>query len=463
MVEVAKAFPTGETATSVVLLKKAAPGEVVVGQSYDYTYTVTNLTKLDLGDVVVTDAIGDNFNAAASTPQAEIGAGKAIWKVGTLGPNETKVLKLSGTAKGSGDIANCAEVTYRTNLCLNIKAVQPGLKLTKQMPAEALLCDVIPITLVVTNTGTGVARNVKVTDTLPAGMKTLDGQQTVTFNACDLAAGQSREYKISAKADKTGQFNNPATAVADAGLKADAAASITVRQPVLDISKAVTRAEVFPGRPIDYDITVANKGDAPADGLVVVDTLPAGTSFVKASDNGSAGAGAVTWNLGTLAPGASKKVSVTVRADAISSSVINKVTARANCANPVSAEVAAVVKGIPAILLEVIDVSDPIEVGGQETYVITATNQGSAVDTNVKIVCELEEHSDYVSSSGATVGTAAGKVITFAPLPSLAPKAKATWNVVVKAVKAGDTRFKTTLTSDVLERPVQETESTHMY
>ncbi len=119
--------------------------------------------------------------------------------------------------------------------------------------------------------------------------------------------------------------------------------------------------------------------------------------------------------------------------------------------------------GIPAVLLEVIDLHDPIEVGAQETYVITVTNQGSARDTNIKIVVELEESQDYVSSSGATAGKAAGRVITFDPLPSLAPKAKATWNVVVKAIKAGDVRFRVKLSCDQFTRPIEESEATYFY
>ena len=55
------------------------------------------------------------------------------------------------------------------------------------------------------------------------------------------------------------------------------------------------------------------------------------------------------------------------------------------------------------------------------------------------------------------------RVVSFAPLARLAPGAKATWRVVVKAVKPGDVRFKVTMNTDQLRRPVEETESTEMY
>lgn len=115
------------------------------------------------------------------------------------------------------------------------------------------------------------------------------------------------------------------------------------------------------------------------------------------------------------------------------------------------------------ILLKVVDTKDPVEVGGSETYAITATNQGSVVDTNVTIVCTLEDSQEYASSSGATEATVEGNVITFAPFAALEPKTTAEWHVVVKALKVGDVRFKATMTSDQLTRPVEETEATNHY
>jgi uncharacterized repeat protein (TIGR01451 family) len=121
------------------------------------------------------------------------------------------------------------------------------------------------------------------------------------------------------------------------------------------------------------------------------------------------------------------------------------------------------VAGVPGVLLEVGDIDDPVEVNGRTTYMITVTNQGFAVSTNIRIACAIEENVQYVSSSGPTTGTLEGSTITFAPLSALAPKGKATWRVVVTAVKAGDSRFKTTMITDQLTRPVEETEATRVY
>jgi hypothetical protein len=119
---------------------------------------------------------------------------------------------------------------------------------------------------------------------------------------------------------------------------------------------------------------------------------------------------------------------------------------------------------LPAILLEVIDTEDPVQVGGTEKFYVTVTNQGNADDENIAITVNFEENFDYVSSTGPTLGKAEdSKSVTFAPLASLAPGHKATWEVTAKALSEGDHRTSVKLTSDAIQRSVDETEATRIY
>jgi uncharacterized repeat protein (TIGR01451 family) len=315
--------------------------------------------------------------------------------------------------------------------------------------------------MVVTNTGTGMANNVKVVDNLPAGLMTVDGKKSVTLSAGNLAAGQSKQFSMTLKAEKTGKYFNSASAMADGGLKAQASTTTVVRQPVLVITKDGPNKRYL-GRSVTFDITVTNKGDAPAQDTVIEDQVPSNSRFVSATGGGKLVGSKVVWELGTLAPGASRKMSITLMVDK-ASTVKNMAKATATCAEGVSASAQTVVEGIPAVLLEVIDIDDPVEIGNSTTYVITATNQGSSDGTGIKIVCTLEDNEQFVSAGGATNGRLSGNQVIFDSLPRLAPKAKATWRVVVKAVKAGDVRFKVTMNTDQIGRPVEETESTNLY
>jgi uncharacterized repeat protein (TIGR01451 family) len=442
-------------------LNKNMPSEVQLNAPFDYSIKVANMTDMDVANVVVTENIPSNFKVTNTSPSATKEGDVLVWKLGSFAPNQSKQITVTGMASNTQCVKTCAAATYVIPACANVKVVQPKLLLKKTAPSEVLLCDPIPVKFVVTNTGSGSAGNVEIEDTLPAGLKTADGQSTIMINAGTLAAGQSKEFSATLKASKTGEYDNKAVASSSGGLKAESETTTVVRQPVLTISKSAPETRYL-GRSVTYEITVANKGDAPAKNLAVEDQLPAGVKFVSASDSGKAMGGKVQWNLGTLMPGRSHMVSVTVMPNE-AGTLTNTVTANATCAEDVRASVKTVVAGISAVLLEVIDIEDPIEIGSQETYVITATNQGTSPDTNISIVCTLEDNEQYVSSSGATRGMFSGNKVTFTPLGSLAPKAEATWRVVVKAVKAGDVRFKVTMNTDQLGRPVEETEATHLY
>ena len=445
----------------IIQLNKTMPGEVQLNAPFDYTIKVTNVTDMAVANVVVTENIPGNFSVKNAKPAATKEGGKIVWKLGSFAPKQSKRITVYGMATNTDCVKTCATATYVVPACANVRVVQPKLQLKKTAPAEVLLCDPIPVKFVVTNSGSGSARNVKIEDTLPVGLRTAEGRSKLVFDAGTLATGQSRQFSATLKAGKTGKYVNKAVASSAAGLKAESQTTTIVRQPVLAISKAGPKKRYL-GRSVAYEITVTNKGDAPAKNLVLEDQLPLGVKFVSASNGGKALAGKVRWNLGTLMPDRSRKVSVTVMPNE-AGTLTNTVRATATCAEGVRASVKTSVAGIPAVLLEVIDIYDPVELGNRTTYMIAATNQGSSLGTNIRIVCALEDNEQYVSSSGATRGTVEGNTITFAPLRSLAPKAKATWRVVVKAVKSGDVRFKVTMNTDQLTRPVEETEATHLY
>lgn len=118
---------------------------------------------------------------------------------------------------------------------------------------------------------------------------------------------------------------------------------------------------------------------------------------------------------------------------------------------------------IPAILLEVVDLEDPVEVGKPVTYVIKVTNQGTIAGANIRLVCTLPPCQSFISGDGATAVQAHGDTVIMAPLPTLDPKAVASWRVVLKATQAADARFKVALTSDQIPRAVNHHEATQQY
>ncbi|AQQ69810.1 Cysteine-rich outer membrane protein [Limihaloglobus sulfuriphilus] len=444
-----------------VKITKTMPDEVQLNQPFEYQIHVKNVCNFDVSEVMVVETLSDNFAVSSTDPSATRKGSELSWMLGSLAAGDTEVIKVVGQANSTDTIEHCATVTYVVPSCGSVAVVVPAIQIAATAPAEVLLCDPIPVTYAVTNTGTGAASNVVVNEQLPSGLVTADGKNKVVFEIGTLARGETKEFEKVLQAEQTGRYAKTAVVTADAGLKDNADTVTVVKQPVLAITKTSPEKRYL-GRTIKYDVTVSNKGDAVASNVVVTDKLPGNAEFVSASGGVSPANGELVWNLGDMAPGASKSVSVTVK-PAREGRYVNRAAAEAVCAEAVDASSATNVEGIAAVLLEVIDVEDPIELGKETTYVITATNQGTSTDKNIKIVCELEGSMQYVSATGATNGKISGKTITFAPLAKLEPDAKATWKVVIKAVSEDDARFTVIMNTDAIGRPVQETEATQFY
>ena len=446
-----------------IAIKKTATPRAVVGEVFNYAITVSNPSKVAATNVVVTDDLPAGIQYVSSSPTAKVAGQKLSWSLGTLAGGAGASIGVKVKATKTGKFNNCAVVKADHGLkaenCAITVVGQPALKITKTAPAEIIQCDPITYTITITNTGNAPAKNVKFHDQLPKGVL-WQGNSEVHSEIGTLMPGQSKRIQFNAKAAKTGTYTNVAKVTADGGLSAQAQAQTVVKLPVLVITKTGPQVRYI-GRPVTYTITVTNKGDAVAKNTVLVDTLPVGTTFVKASQGGAASGGTVRWALGDLAPNASRTATITVNPTR-QGQIVNTATTTAYCAKA-SARTTTMIKGIPAILLECVDIQDPIEIGTNTTYVITVTNQGSAVGTGIVVKCTLPAEEQFVGATGLTKETVAGKDVTFAPLKSLAPKAKAVYRVTIKGLKAGDVRFKVSLTSDQMTSPAGETESTHIY
>ncbi|UCG47390.1 MAG: DUF11 domain-containing protein [Phycisphaerales bacterium] len=458
---VSRVYPCAEC--GAIRLEKVLPKEVELTKPFDYSIKVTNLTDMTLAGVAISETLPPNFRSTGADPTARIDANMLVWEIPSLAPKDSNHITVSGFATDTNPHKHCTRVvTPVIPACASVKVVHPRLQLAKTAPAEASLCDPIPVKFVVTNTGTGSADGVRIVDSLADGVQTHDGKSELVLNAGTLNAGDSRQFEAELRATKTGSFTSKATASSKSGLSAESGQTTTiVGQPLLTISQTGPERQYL-GRPVTYEITVTNKGDISAKNTVIECAIPSGVTSIKATAGAKLTGSSIVWEIGTLTPNGSRAVRVSY-SPTQETTITNKATANAYCAESVTALAKTDVTAIPAVLLEVIDVEDPIEVGGSTTYVITVTNQGSATDSNISITCTLEDNMTYVSSTGATGASVDGATVQFAPLANLGPKAKATWRVVVEAVKPGDVRFKVTMNTDQLTRSVEETEATRVY
>jgi len=446
---------SAEIKSGLVHLAKKAPAEVALGQEYMTELDATAVVCVE--NVVVVDRVPAGASFVRSDPPAQVDGDKLTWNLSDMDSGAVQTIKVWLRADKEGILDNCATVRADPKVCAATRVVKPDIQLTKSEPADVTICDPIPVTLVVKNTGSSRLTGVKVTDNMPDGLSS-DGKSVVVFDAGSLAPGEGKEFKLNAAAAATGKYQDTAQATSDQGVTAKASASTAVHQAVLALS-CKAREQQYIGRPFDVCLTVANTGDAAAAGAQVMMPVPAGLTVNSATAGGRVSGNNLVWDLGSLGVNAPQNVCATL-VSANAGTFDFNATAKCTCAAQVSTSCSTKVMGIPAILLEKWDDPDPVAIGDTTTYTTRVTNQGSAADTNVRVVVTVDAELVPVSSPDGTID---GQTVTFPTVPNLAPKAVVTFKVVAKGVKAGQAFTKFSLTSDMLKSPVTATESTTVY
>ncbi len=456
----ALAFPTGDRATSAVLLEKRFPVQIFQGREFTYDLVVTNLTGFTLEDVRINETLPENYTLSSSTPYEAVSSGdQVVWTIPSLAPHNSVTITVSGVAHSGSNFATCAEVTYRSVLCATAPIVSPGLELGVSLASVTDICSTTPITYTVTNTGSATLNNVSITPAIPSGLQVVGAAPSFTVN--QLTPGASQSFTVNVKPAASGEYEVLPTASASEGVSASATASTTTLAPELAAS-ASSPDQVLIVHTITYDVGVANLGQAAVGATTVSATLPANAEFISATGGGVVQSGSVVWSVSGLSPEGAANYSFTVKPRGAGDYSTN-VTVRNDCAGSASAHSTTSVVGIPALLLEVIDQNDPVAVGDNVVYEIAITNQGSAPAHNVTIKVELEDNQTYLTSSGNTPSSVSGRTVNFSPISSIPVGGKAVYHVTVRTTAAGDTRFHVSMTADELGRPVQETEATNVY
>jgi uncharacterized repeat protein (TIGR01451 family) len=462
---VSMAYPTGDISTSAVLVEKILPTSVSVGEAFDYEIRVTNLSSLQLDNVRVSDSMAGEMTILSMDPDAaSMTDGVATWVLNSMDAGEQRSIMIRGAVDSAGSIDGCATVAYDAALCSELTIVEPALQLVKNAPVQSLLCDEMLFEYEVTNSGTGVATNVTIEDPLPNGWTTASGANDVLVDVGDLLPGETRAYAVRVVANQPGEFESRAVAMGGNDLTAESQVTQTaILQPELSLTVECPEQRYL-DRNAAYTVTVENTGNGPATNTVVSATIPTtiGSEFVSATGNGVVRNGMVIWDAGTLEAGATRTFEFRIQANQRGSAATN-VTVNAACAEEVTASCSTNFVGIPALLLEVIDVVDPVEVGEQTQYVIEVTNQGTADGTEIVITAELPASQRLVATDGPTAANVNGRVITFAALPELDPGATVRWTVTVEAVEEADARFRVSMDAAELTSSVDETEATNLY
>ncbi|MBV9122038.1 MAG: DUF11 domain-containing protein, partial [Planctomycetes bacterium] len=455
------AIPVGPQNPSLVL-ETIGPATVNHNKPLAYEIVARNTGPVPVLNVRVEDELPVGARLLRADPRPDGISNALTWNLGTLEPRAERHFKVEILPTGEGEMLSCATATFSTSSCLRTRVTQPRLVLTQVGPESVQLGDPVVFHIQVANPGTGPATNVVLHDHLPAGLQHPQGNE-IEADIGTLDPGATKNITLQTTAIKAGRQVNEAVATADGGLEAKGQASVLVTQPVLTVHNVGPHRRYL-NRQADFDLEVVNTGNAPAANVRLQDLLPLGLDFSSASDGGTYDAGTrkVTWSLGALAPGQKRAVALKTVAH-IAGDLVNRALAQGDRTEEASAEASLHTEGMAALMLEVTDLEDPIEVGAETTYEIRVLNQGTAPSTGSQLIATVPAGMIVKSATGPTAYRIQGQQVIFEPLPKLAARADVVFRVRVQGQQPGDLRFKVQLTSDQLRLPVYEEESTRVY
>jgi uncharacterized repeat protein (TIGR01451 family)/CSLREA domain-containing protein len=211
-------------------------------------------------------------------------------------------------------------------LVLDAPGTAPDLALSGSAPDSVSVKENLTYSFTVTNDGTSGASGVTLTDTLPAGVAFVSATGGVmpvngvlTFHLGNLAKGASDVVTIVVTPTAVGTLNNQATisgndddaTPADNSLTQTTTVTPPVGVPDLALSGSAPSLAAV-GQNVTYTFAVTNLGSGGATGVTLKDTLPANAAFVSATGGVLPVGGVVTFDLGSLAIGASATVTIVV-------------------------------------------------------------------------------------------------------------------------------------------------------
>ena len=440
------------------------PTMIKVGQAATYHLVVKNMGTVPAQGVVVRNRLPGRVSIQATRPKAVIEANSLTWEVGTMQPRQEQRLEMQILPETKGDLSCNAQVTFTTAAMARILVREPKLMLKASGAEKVLMGDVVTLTLTVSNPGDCSADQVKLKATLPEGLEHAKGRK-IEFDIGNLAPNESRQVQLVCMARAGGRQVCEVSATAEGNLRSQDLAAVEVILPRIDLTATGPKLRYLDRKAV-YSFRVTNPGSAPASNVMISDQLPEGFKFGRASDGGrhDLDTRTVSWFIGDLGPGQTREVNMEAIATAIGEQK-HKASVSASRGLRGEIEIATRVEGLSALLMELVDLDDPVEVGTDTAYEIKVTNTGSKTETNLQLVCIIPEKMEFRGAQGPSDCKARvrGKEVVFDPLPRLAPRTDAVYRVSVRGIAPGDLRFRARITADGLSDPVLKEESTKVY
>lgn len=332
--------------------KTVSPSHVSQGNTVDFTITINNATSSAITVTSISDILPPNFTYVSNTggsltPSTSPSAGAGGTITWTFSPAASIGAGSTGTIIFRADTDNVPTGTYSNTAtsvtsegALTSNPVDVGVgapRLTINKTASKSLAapgDTITYTITYSNDSPINTTGVTITDPLPIGLTFVSASNggvynsstnTITWTLPNLASGEGPYtifFDATVNISASVQPQNSACIDSVETSPACSSAVVNIDTP-LKIQKSVNSLLISPGNQATFTISYTNSGPGTLTNTTLTDPLPVGFTYVSSPSNPptcpvagtyNAGTRTVTWNIGSLASGASGSCALTVQA-----------------------------------------------------------------------------------------------------------------------------------------------------
>ena len=450
-----------------VRITKTGPAQALPGQAVSYSLVYANDGPAAADNVTVVDTLPSGVSYVSASPPPSSMSGQTItWNLGTLANGASGTITVNATvaAGANGQVTNQAQITTTTNndtpgdntSTSTTNVIRPNVTIQKSGPATVTVGNALAYTLSYANNGSASAAGVTIVDTLPNGVSFVSANpaptsvvgQTITWNLGMLASGASGSITVNVQSSNTlangTQLTNQVqiTTTTAGDTPGDNSSSVTTTAQRADVAVTKSSPNTFPvasGQQVTYYLDFSNLGPAAAANVVLADTVPSqitGISWSCTSGCSGSGTGnSISINLGTLAAGATGRVTVTgtaqtsvAREDFTNTATITTSTPETNTTNNQSS----VPGAVWTTDLQIVKLAQPqVAAGATFTATLSYKNNGPAPANGAQLTDTLPAGVSFVSSNPAP-SSVSGQTLTWS-VGTLADQAEGTIDLVLRA------------------------------
>ena len=423
-----------------------------------YTITISNISLLPVDDVSVQIRVPEqlSFNAYKDAePNVSSGCAtcnpslESTWNLGTLAAGESRTITVNALVDSvlSGTLISLPLRVTATGMEDTIDLLKTVAVFNSPAAELALSASTDPVTANETftysldfgNTGSGALSTVELRAYLPPGVTvssisdggTDTGNGEIVWNEGSLGVGESRHREVTVVSNvdiAAGQIlKTTARLRFDGGLELDQEAEnvVTVTSPdvPLQVDIGTSANPAVADEYLLYTITISNISLLPVDDVSVQIRVPEQLSFNAYKDaepNVSSGCATCnpslesTWNLGTLAAGESRTITVNALVDSVLSGTLISLPLRVTATgmeDTIDLLKTVAVFNSPAAELALSASTDPVTANETFTYSLDFGNTGSGALSTVELRAYLPPGVTVSSISDGGTDTGNGEIV----------------------------------------------------